>query len=224
MLVSFLIIGFSLYIGVINGTSECEKEFYTLTLILGIFLLVISVLGLVGSCCRITFFLWLYLALMFFLILGLFAFTVFTFIVTNNGAGKALSRRGYNEYRLGDYSNWVRKRVTNERDWQKVKSCLVQMKLGCCGPPITCGFTHKNAMYWIIPNSGPASSDRDCSTWSNNHDRLCYECESCKAGVLTILKKGWRKIAIINVIVLVAVIIVYAIGCCAIRNIKYEDG
>lgn len=129
MLVSLLVIGFSLYIGVINGTSECEKVFFTPSLVLGIFLLVISVLGLVGSCQRITFLLWLYLALMFSLILGLFAFTVFTFIVTNNGAGKALSRRGYSEYRLGDYLNWVRKRVTNDRNWQKVKSCLVQMKV-----------------------------------------------------------------------------------------------
>lgn len=129
MLVSFVIIGFSLYIVVINGTSECEKVFFTPSLVLGIFFLVISVLGLVGSCCRITFLLWLYLALMFFLILGLFAFTVFMFIVTNNGAGKALSRRGYSEYKLDDYSNWVRKHVTNERNWQKVKSCLVQMKV-----------------------------------------------------------------------------------------------
>lgn len=121
MLVSFFIIGFSFYIGVINGTSECEKVFYTPTLVLGMFLLVISVLGLVGSCCRIKFFLWLYLELMFFLILGLFVFTVFTFIVTNNGTGKALSSQGYSEYMLGDYSNWLRKRVTNECNWLKVE-------------------------------------------------------------------------------------------------------
>jgi hypothetical protein len=66
---------------------------------------------------------------MFLLILLLFVFTIFAFIVTNEGAGEKLSNKGYKEYRLGDYSNWLQKRVNDNGNWNKIRSCLQSGKV-----------------------------------------------------------------------------------------------
>lgn len=66
---------------------------------------------------------------MFILILILFCFTIFAFVVTNKGAGEAVSQRGYKEYKLGDYSNWLQKRVDSSKNWNRIRSCLVDGKV-----------------------------------------------------------------------------------------------
>lgn len=63
----------------------------------------------------------------------------------------------------------------------------------------------------------------DCLQWSNDQTQLCFNCDSCKAGLLANLKKEWRRTDIILLITLVALISVYLIGCCAFRNAKTED-
>ncbi|XP_052174596.1 tetraspanin-8-like [Diospyros lotus] len=226
--------------------SLCHRVLQQPLLFLGLSLLAVSLLGLIGACCRVQFLLWIYLFVMFVLIVGLVCFTVFTVVVTNKGVGKAVSDKGYKEYRLGDYSNWLRKYVVNQENWAKIRSCLVvadvcstlganpnetladfrkrtlsPIQSGCCKPPTSCGFKFKNATYWTAPKTGgPAAADGDCATWSNNQSVLCYGCQSCKAGVLANIKKEWKLLAIINVVVLVFVIIIYSIGCCALRNVR----
>uniref|UniRef100_A0A453T3R9 Uncharacterized protein n=1 Tax=Aegilops tauschii subsp. strangulata TaxID=200361 RepID=A0A453T3R9_AEGTS len=68
---------------------------------------------------------------------------------------------------------------------------------------------------WIKPPVLNSTNDPDCNTWSNDQRALCYDCQSCKAGVLTNLKIDWMKTAIINIVFL---IVVYYVGCCAFRN------
>lgn len=53
--------------------------------------------------------------------------------------------------------------------------------------------------------------------------QLCYNCNSCKAGLLGNLKKEWRKVNIILIVTLVALIWVYLIGCSAFRNAQTEE-
>ncbi|XP_058113306.1 tetraspanin-8-like [Magnolia sinica] len=233
-----------------HSNSQCDRFIRVPLLVLAILLFFISLCGFIGSCCRVTFFLWIYLFIMFLLILGLMGFTVFAFVITNKGAGEVISGRGYKEYRLGNYSLWLQKRVRDERNWLKIKSCLSEAKVcgslgrgavyekaaefykmnltpiqsGCCKPPSYCGFIYQNATFWSQPKSGVKSNEKDCLTWSNDQNRLCFECESCKAGVLANLKHDWRKVAIVNVSVLVFVIIIYSIGCCAFRNNRYDTG
>lgn len=112
-----------------QGVTECERWLEKPIIVLGVFLLLVSLAGLVGACCRNSLLLWIYLVVMFLLIVLVAAFTVFAFVVTNKGAGEVLSGRGYKEYRLGDYSNWLQKRVNNTKDWNRIKSCLQSGKL-----------------------------------------------------------------------------------------------
>ncbi|EXB94899.1 hypothetical protein L484_023007 [Morus notabilis] len=225
-----------------QGDSVCEKFLEKPIIIIGVFLLLVSLAGLIGACCGVSWLLWLYLVVMFFLIVILFSFTIFTFVVTNKGAGKALSGKGYKEYKLGDYSNWLQKRVNNNKNWNKIKSCLIDGKVcsefhqeyirdtvnelysehltaiqsGCCKPSDECNFTYVSPTEWTTANS--TSSIPDCGAWGNDPKVLCFNCQSCKAGVLDNLKSNWKKVSVVNIITLIFLIIVYSVGCCAFRN------
>ncbi|XP_048134200.1 tetraspanin-8-like [Rhodamnia argentea] len=232
-----------------RADTDCEKFLEKPVIALGVFLMAVSIAGLVGACCRVSWLLWLYLLVMFLLILLLFAFTVFTFVVTNKGAGKAVSGKGYKEYKLGDYSDWLQKRVNGTKNWNKIKSCLIDSKVcnayaekyskdtvvndfynehlsalqsGCCKPPDSCNFTYVSPLVWTA-SSTTTYTDSDCNAWSNNSTVLCYNCQSCKAGLLDNLKGDWKKVAIVNVIILVVLIVVYSVGCSAFRNSREDN-
>uniref|UniRef100_A0A1D1Y084 Tetraspanin-31 n=1 Tax=Anthurium amnicola TaxID=1678845 RepID=A0A1D1Y084_9ARAE len=227
-----------------RASTDCEKFLERPIIALGVFLMVVSLAGLVGACCRVTWLLWVYLFVMFLLIVLVLCFTVFAFVVTNKGAGQVVFQRGYKEYRLGDYSNWLQKRVNNGKNWNRIRSCLQDSKVckrmqegnetmdqfyrdnlspiqsGCCKPPTECGFTYLSPTSWT---GTPNSSNSDCTTWNNDQTKLCYDCQSCKAGVLANLKNDWKKVAIVNIIFLVFLVIVYSVGCCAFRNSRMDN-
>ncbi|KAL4654494.1 hypothetical protein ACB092_01G383300 [Castanea dentata] len=231
-----------------QADTECERWLDKPIIALGVFLMVVSIAGLIGACCRVSWLLWFYLLVMFLLIVLLFVFTIFVFAVTNKGAGEAVSDRGYKEYRLGDYSNWLQKRVSNTKNWNRIKSCLQDSKVctsfadkyvnddvqkfytenlsalqsGCCKPSNDCNFTYVNPTNWSSA-AAVATSNTDCTTWSNDPNVLCFNCQSCKAGLLDNIKSNWKKVAIVNVIFLVFLIVVYSVGCCAFRNNRKDN-
>ncbi|XP_022965413.1 tetraspanin-8-like [Cucurbita maxima] len=235
----------SLYLRIRGVSTDCQKVIENPLLILGLLLLVLSLLGLVGSLYRLNFMLYLYLTILFLLILGTLAFTIFAILVTNKGVGRTVSGKGYSDYRLGDYSHWLQKYVVNEEHWNEIRSCLVDARIcdslrnnipqvpgefykknlspiqsGCCKPPSECGFELKNATLWTMAKSGPAVAEADCKKWSNDKYALCYACNACKRGVLSNIRKDWRLFAVFNGCVLAFITIVYCIGCCATRNNK----
>ncbi|OMO55879.1 Tetraspanin [Corchorus capsularis] len=231
-----------------EGVTECERFLDKPFIAIGVFLMVVSLAGLIGACCRVTWLLRVYLVVMFLLIAAGVAFTAFSFVVTNKGAGRVLSNRGYKEYRLGDYSNWLQKRFSDGKNWNKIKSCLADSKVctdysqkygnlnlssqefykqhlsavqsGCCKPSNDCGFTYVGPTNWTAAaGGGPTkSSNRDCDLWKNDQNTLCFNCDSCKAGFIHHLKRSWRKVTEINIVFLVFLIVVYSVGCCALRN------
>ncbi|GAV69390.1 Tetraspannin domain-containing protein [Cephalotus follicularis] len=230
-----------------NGKTECEKFLDTPLIILGVCLMVVSLAGLVGACCRVSWLLWFYLLVMFLLIIVVFCFTIFAFVVTNKGAGEVLSGKGYKEYKLGDYSDWLQKRVNNTKNWNKIKSCLIDAKVcssfsdkyandtltefysenlsaiqsGCCKPSDSCGFTYVSPTDWTKTTTN--STNPDCSAWENDTNVLCFNCQSCKAGFLDNLKSDWKKVAIVNIVFLIFLVIVYSVGCCAFRNNRKDN-
>lgn len=87
------------------------------------------------------------------------------------------------------------------------------MQSGCCKPPTSCTYSGGTAT---------EAQDADCYRWNNAASVLCYECDSCKAGVLEQVRREWHKVSILNVAVLVFLIVLYATGCCAFRNARYD--
>ena len=68
-----------------------------------------------------------------------------------------------------------------------------------------------------------AAQDPDCYRWNNAPNLLCYECDSCKAGVLESVRNDWHKLSVLNIVMLVLLIGVYSIGCCAFQNTKRAE-
>ncbi|KAJ6759696.1 TETRASPANIN-8 [Salix purpurea] len=125
LILGLVSIGASAYLMTHHSSSLCQKALQLPLFILGVSLFVVSLLGLIGSCCEKTFWIKIYSCLNFLLIVGIICFTIFTFVVTNKGAGKVLSKIGYREYRLGDYSNWLKNHFVNQKNWDQIRSCLI---------------------------------------------------------------------------------------------------
>lgn len=98
--------------------------------------------------------------------------------------------------------------------------CFV-LQSGCCKPSEQCQFTYVSATNWT--KTAGTKPNPDCQSWDNAPNKLCFDCQSCKAGLLDNVKSAWKKVAVVNIIFLVFLIIVYSVGCCALRNNK-RDG
>ncbi|KAK6144495.1 hypothetical protein DH2020_021315 [Rehmannia glutinosa] len=88
--------------------------------------------------------------------------------------------------------------------------------------PTTCGYTYINEAFWTS-GGGLTGTDLDCLRWSNDQEQLCYSCGSCKAGVLASLKKSWRRVSVINIVILIILVLLYVVACAAFRHNKQLD-
>ncbi|KAM7267935.1 hypothetical protein ACFE04_010101 [Oxalis oulophora] len=237
----------ALFFYVEKGT-QCEESIKMPLLIIGAGFIVVSMLGLIGACCRVNFFLIIHLTILFLMILALLGFTVFAIFVTNKDVSEVMST-GYEDYRLGDFSNWMRTHFAEGENWSKVKSCLLDVNIcgnlghdgvhdqfsslfrkkftslqpDCCRPPPTCGLKSANATFWQAPKTGLTSKDADCSAWNNEQDKLCLDCDVCKVGFLDNIRRQWRHLAIFNCILLAVIVFAYCVGCFARRSNKSDN-
>ncbi|CAH9087602.1 unnamed protein product, partial [Cuscuta europaea] len=215
--------------------AACDRLINKLLIVAGAFILVLSVMGFLGSTC-FSCLLWTYVILTSVIAVLFFCFAVFAFAVTNDGAAEAVSGKGFMEFRLGNYSGWLQKRV--EKHWYIFRSCIQQslvcrrlmnsssaplvdvnnhLKSGCCNPPSGCH---------IIKYQNPTNSSVDiteCRIWSNDQNILCYDCQSCKAGLIKEVKRNWNRVAIANMSFIAFLVVVLVVGCCAITNHLTEN-
>ncbi|EOA37330.1 hypothetical protein CARUB_v10011030mg [Capsella rubella] len=244
MLVSVSAIGYSIYMFVHQGVTDCESAIRAPLLTTGCILFVVSLIGVIGSCFKENFAMVSYLIILFMGIAALMVFSIFLFFVTNKGAGHVVSGRGYREYRTVDFSTWLNGFVGGKR-WVGIRSCLAQASVcddlsdgrvsqiadafyhknlspiqsGCCKPPSDCNFEFRNATMWMPPKKNETANENgDCDAWSNVQTELCYNCNACKAGVLANIREKWRNLLVFNVCLLILLIIVYSCGVCARRN------
>ncbi|KAA0035305.1 tetraspanin-3 [Cucumis melo var. makuwa] len=234
------------------NSTECLRFLQWPLIIIGVAIMVVSLAGFAGACYRNTFLMWLYLFVMFFIIVALIVFVVFAYAVTDKGSGRTVPSRVYLDYYLQDYSGWLKDRVAEESYWEKISSCIRDSKVckkmgrivggvpesvemfslrklspiesGCCKPPSDCGFAYQNETVWTgVEGTGMVLVNSDCTNWNNDQSELCYNCDSCKAGVLASLKRSWRKVSVINIVVLIILVIAYVIGLAAFRNNRRID-
>ncbi|KAL1210540.1 Tetraspanin-9 [Cardamine amara subsp. amara] len=231
----------------LKGSTQCERFLDKPMIALGVFLMIVAIAGVVGSCCRVTWLLWFYLFVMFFLILIVLCFTIFAFVVTSKGSGETIPGKAYKEFRLDAYSNWLQKRVNNAKHWNNIRSCLYESKFctrleffsgnktvsafynehltalesGCCKPSNDCNFIYVSPTTWNKTSGTYKNSD--CQLWDSENKNLCYNCKACKAGFLENLRSSWKIVAYVNIVFLVFLTIVYAMGICAFRNNKRDN-
>ncbi|OAY74307.1 Tetraspanin-6 [Ananas comosus] len=223
LLGSIPIIGGGLWMA--RSSATCESALQTPLLVLGFVVLLVSLAGFIGACFNVPFALWLYLLAMLALIAALLGLTIFGLAVTGGGGGAPVPGRVYREYSLADYSPWLRRHACDkialwtpldylQRDLSPIQVTPITQPSGCCKPPTSCTYTAGTAM---------AAQDEDCYRWNNAPNVLCYGCDSCKAGVLEQVRRDWHKLSLLNVVVLVFLIAIYAIGCCAFRNARRAE-
>lgn len=234
LLASIPIIGAGLYMA--KDSTTCVNFLQTPLLVVGFIILIVSLAGFIGACFHVAWALWVYLVVMLLLIVALMIITVFGFIVTSQGGGDRVSGRIYKEFHLQDYSPWLRDRVNNPKYWNNIRGCIMGSKTcakvaawtpvdylrndmtsiqsGCCKPPTSCTYGQENVMM---------TQDPDCYKWNNDPNLLCYECDSCKAGVLETIRRDWHKLSVLNVVMLILLIGIYSIGCCAFQNTRRAE-
>ncbi|KAJ8479615.1 hypothetical protein OPV22_023342 [Ensete ventricosum] len=244
LLCSVPVIGAGIWLASKQG-NECVRLARWPVIILGVLLLLVSLAGFVGAYWDKQGLLAAYLFCMAALIVLLLALLIFAFAVSRPDGSYPVPGRAFREYRLGGISVWLRHYVADH--WPQIRTCLSSsdacQKLGrnqpyltadqffqtglapiqarCCKPPTVCGYGYVNPTLWNNPSNPMA--DVDCAIWSNDQSQLCYDCNSCKAGLLGNLRKEWRKANVALIIAAVVLIWVYIIGCSAFKNAQAQD-
>ncbi|CAN7090401.1 unnamed protein product, partial [Brassica rapa subsp. narinosa] len=252
--------------------NECVNLLRWPVVVLGVLILVVSACGFIGAYQHKETLLAVYLCCMAILIGLLLVVLIFAFLVTRPDGSYQVPGRGYKEYRLEGFSDWLRENVVDSRNWGKIRACLADtdvcpklsqqfitadqffssssmtplqafcfidsilfckqpvvnsdtlsnvVQSGCCKPPTACGYNFVNPTLWLNPTN--MAADADCYLWSNDQSQLCYNCNSCKAGLLGNLRQDWRKANLILIITVVVLIWVYVIACNAFRNAQTEN-
>ncbi|KAK9190523.1 hypothetical protein WN943_019130 [Citrus x changshan-huyou] len=123
VLLSIPVIGARIWLA-IEADNSCVKLLQWPVIILGILILVVALAGFIGGFWRIPWLLILYLVAMLILIILLACLVVFIYMVMIKGSGYFAPSRAYLEYRLDDFSRWLRRRVRSPYKWDQIKSYL----------------------------------------------------------------------------------------------------
>ncbi|KDP20056.1 hypothetical protein JCGZ_05825 [Jatropha curcas] len=170
-------------------------------------------------------------------LLVLIGLAVFALVVyRNDNPSEAI---GFKKHKVWDYNSWLQNMVLNGKEWKNIRDCLIDHQVcnrltnknliqkpsdfyikklssiesGCCKPPIYCGFEFKNATVWVKPKSKGAK-ENDCSSWSNEKEKLCFNCNACKEGVIEKSRMTWKLFAILDFIDIALLLIMFALSCC----------
>ena len=100
---------------------------------------------------------------------------------------------------------------------------FVDLQSGCCKPPTACNLSYVRGIEWSSEKGSNTTTNGDCKLWSNDTSTLCFDCDSCKAGVLQNVKDDWKQIAIIDAALVVFLLLVFSIGYWAFHQSDDDD-
>ncbi|KAL7601449.1 tetraspanin-2 [Lactuca sativa] len=225
--------------------NECIRWLRWPVIIIGVLFLFLALTGFIGAYWNKQGLLAFYLFCNAALIITGLILLILAFVVTRPSGAYSVPGREYKEYRLMGYSEWLRDHITDSDNWGNIRACLASSSIctkmtqdsytapqffasnisplqsGCCKPPSVCGYQYVNPIMWVNPTN--PMGDMDCPIWNNDPNQLCYNCDSCKAGLLGNLRKEWRRANTILIIAIVALISLYVIACSAYRNAQTEE-
>ncbi|MCO5567544.1 hypothetical protein L7F22_021238 [Adiantum nelumboides] len=242
--VPLIVTGFWLALPKHHETCFRFIEFHIIAIGIGLF--VASVVGMVGVQRRERLLLWVYVVTVFGLILYLCAMVIFTMFVTRGGPAYSVSKAAFKEYRLGGYSLWFQGQVGDAGKWGEMAWCLrreervcdgldraypskasfykarlTPPQSGCCKPPTLCGASFVRATEWVDMTHSLATSD--CGRWDNRTEVLCYQCSSCRAGLLENVKHVWRLVAYFSLAILGCLVVIYSIAWLGFLKGLWDD-
>ncbi|KAK3022890.1 hypothetical protein RJ639_046434, partial [Escallonia herrerae] len=187
-----------------DGYSGCDHDHPVVILLLGFLLLILAITGVVGALRHSALLLTIYLRALFVVIAALFVYVAILFVQT----GKAPSgmKKPNEVFRIQEFSPMLRKNQLSDKSWRYTKGCFdkedvcgvhnngdfdklpkAPLKVGCCRPPKQCGFVNvevNETSNWVAPKSGFPSKDPDCTKWSADRKKMCFDCDTCKAAKL----------------------------------------
>ncbi|KAL3644336.1 Tetraspanin-2 [Castilleja foliolosa] len=220
--------------------NECIRWLRWPLVFIGIAFLLVTLTGFAGAYWKKEGLLGVYLVCMFMLIALLLVLLVLAFVVSRPDGSYYVPGMAFREYRLEGFSYWLRNHITSNDNWGGIRACLAESQIcpklnhkyfsaadyfsahlspiesGCCKPPIICGYQYSSPTTWIGASNFVA--DADCAIWNNDLRQLCYNCDSCKGGLLGNLRQEWRKANVILIVTVVVLIFVYLIACTAYKN------
>lgn len=123
MLLSIPIIGAGIWLST-EADNTCVQILQWPVIILGILILVVAIAGFIGGFWRISWLLVIYLIAMLVLIILLTCLVVFVYMVTIRGSGHPEPSRSFLEYRLDDYSGFLKRRVRSHYKWDRIRTYL----------------------------------------------------------------------------------------------------
>jgi len=230
LLLSIPIIGTGIWLSG-KQDNQCLNFLQWLVVAIGVLFFVAGLLGFIGAFWKVRWVVGFYLVFMFILLVLLMGLVISVFRVTHKGHGHTTPNRAYKEYNLYEFSPWLRHRVQSSSRWNHIRNCLIYsttcsrlkqrfnlaqdffnaqispLQSGCCTPPTECGYAFVTPVYWVTPANQDV--DSDCSLWNNDQMQLCYNCNSCKAGLLANIKKEWRVANIVLLLILLLLILLY---------------
>ncbi|XP_077215618.1 tetraspanin-7-like [Tasmannia lanceolata] len=221
----FLIIFFT-YFPILGPSSPlftnifCQNFFNGGMIAISIFWVLFSITSLFTTSKNSPLFRRIYLILIFIELCLIFFFNSFAFEITRGSI--EFSKVEDDTYKLSNYSK-LNSNIVSYKNWESLKQCirkegicenlarrhrgmdykdfrkekLSHIELGCWKPPSCCGILYKNATNWVPGTK--KSTEQDCEVWSNDEDKLCYNCESCKAGFMEEMKKPWRSLISLSI-------------------------
>ncbi|KAL0322355.1 UNVERIFIED_CONTAM: Tetraspanin-6 [Sesamum calycinum] len=200
LLASIPIIGAGLWMA--RSSTTCESFLQTPLLVVGFVILIISLAGFIGACFHVAWALWVYLVIMLFLI----------------------GTDGSDDFRVHRYGGWrgggcawedvqgACSKVVLWTPFDYLTKDMTPIQSGCCKPPTSCNYA-----------AATLAQEADCYRWNNAPPVLCYDCDSCKAGVLEDVRRDWHKLSVLNIVMVIVLIGIYSIGCCAFQNAKRAE-